>query len=141
MIVGYVEMALERSGGEAMEADLQAVRQAAQRGAWLTRQLLTFAGKQIVVPKVVNLNDQIEGMGTTLRRLIGEDIELVTQLSSGLWNVTADLAQLDLVLMNLAVNAQEAMTDGGTLTIGRPTLQRTTRAPLAVPNWCRASTS
>lgn len=62
MIVGYVEMALERPGGEAMEADLQAVRQAAQRGALLTRQLLTFAGKQIVIPKVVNLkNDQIEG--------------------------------------------------------------------------------
>jgi PAS domain S-box-containing protein len=117
VIVGHVEMASELSGGEAVEADLQAIRQAAQRGALLTRQLLAFAGKQIIAPKVVNLNDQIEEMGTTLRRLIGEDIELVTELSSGLWSVTADPAQLDLALMNLAVNAQEAMLDGGTLTI------------------------
>jgi signal transduction histidine kinase len=117
VIVGRVEMALELSGGEVLEADLQAIREAAQRGALLTRQLLTFAGKQVVAPEVVNLNDQIKGMGTTLHRLIGEDIELVTQLSSGLWSVTADPAQLDLVFMNLAVNAQEAMPDGGTLTI------------------------
>ena len=117
VIVGHVDMALELSGGEAAQVDLQAIRQAAQRGALLTRQLLTFAGKQIVAPRVVNVNVLVEGMGTTLRRLIGKDIELVTQLSSELWSVTADPAQLDLVLMNLAVNAQEAMPDGGTLTI------------------------
>ena len=117
VIVGHVEMALELSGGEAVDDDLQSIRQAAQRSAVLTRQLLTFAGKQIITPKVVNLNDHIEGMGTTLRRLIGEKIELVTHLSSGLWNVIADPAQLELVVMNLVVNAQEAMPDGGTLTI------------------------
>jgi PAS domain S-box-containing protein len=117
VIVGHVEMASEMSGSEAIDADLQTIRQAAQRAALLTRQLLTFAGKQIVDFKIINLNDQIEGMRTTLRRLIGEDIELVTQLCSELWNVRADPAQLDLVFMNLAVNAQEAMRHGGTLTI------------------------
>lgn len=117
VIVGHADMALELSGGEAVEADLQAIRQAAQRGALLTRQLLTFAGKQILAPKVINVNEVIEAMGTTLRRLIGEDIRLVTELSSELWSVTADPAQLELVLMNLAVNAQEAMSNGGTLTI------------------------
>ena len=117
VIAGHVDMASELSGGEAAQADLQAIRQAAQRGALLTRQLLTFAGKQIIAPRVVNVNDLIEEMGTTLRRLVGEDIELVTQLSSGLWNVKADPTQLDLVLMNLAVNAQEAMPNGGTLAI------------------------
>jgi two-component system, cell cycle sensor histidine kinase and response regulator CckA len=117
VMVGHVDMALELSGGEAVEANLQAIREAAQRGALLTRQLLTFAGKQIIAPKVVNLNDLIEEMATTLRRLVGEDIQLVTQLFSGLWNVKADPAQLDLVFMNLAVNAHEAMPDGGTLTI------------------------
>ena len=117
VIVGHVDMALELSGGEAALADLQTIRQAAQRGALLTRQLLTFAGKQIIAPKIVNINDLIEEMGTTVRRLLGENIGLVTQLSSGLWHLKADPAQLDLVLMNLAVNAQEAMRDGGTLTI------------------------
>jgi two-component system cell cycle sensor histidine kinase/response regulator CckA len=117
VIAGHVEMALESSGGQTVEADLQAIRQAAQRGALLTRQLLTFAGKQIIAPRVVNLNDLIDEMRTTLGRLLGEDIAFVTELASGLWNVSADRAQLDLVLMNLAVNAQEAMPDGGTLTI------------------------
>ena len=117
VIVGHVEMASERSGGEAVEGDLRTIREAAQRGALLTRQLLTFAGKQIIAPKVLNLNDLIEEMATTLRRLVGADTELVMQLSSGLWSVKADPAQLDLVLMNLAVNAQEAMPTGGTLTM------------------------
>lgn len=124
VMVGHAEMALELSGGEAVEADLQAIREAAQRGALLTRQLLTFAGKQIIASKVVNLSDLIEEMATTLRRLVGEDIQLVTQLSSGLWNVNADPAQLDLVLMNLAVNAQEAMPTGGTLTISTANVAR-----------------
>jgi PAS domain S-box-containing protein len=117
VIVGHVDMASELSSIEPAQADLQVIRQAAQRGALLTRQLLTFAGKQINAPVVINLNDLIDEMRTTLRRLIGEDIELVTQLAAGLWDITADRAQLDLVLMNLAVNAQEAMSDGGTLTI------------------------
>jgi two-component system cell cycle sensor histidine kinase/response regulator CckA len=110
-------MASELAGGEAAHADLQVIRQAAQRGALLTRQLLTFAGRQMTAPRVVHVNDLIQGMDATLRRLLGERIELVTQLSSGLWNVKADPAQLDLVLMNLAGNAQEAMLNGGNLTI------------------------
>jgi two-component system cell cycle sensor histidine kinase/response regulator CckA len=117
VIVGHADMASELSGGEAAQTDLQVIRQAAQRGALLTRQLLTFAGRQITAPKVVNINDLVEGLGSTLRRLLGEKIELVTQLSSGLWNVKADPGQLDLVLMNLGGNAQEAMPNGGTLTI------------------------
>jgi PAS domain S-box-containing protein len=117
VITGHVDMASELSSSEAAQADLQVIRQAAQRGALLTRQLLTFAGRQLIAPAVINLNDLIDEMRTTLRRLVGEDIELNTELAPGLWNVTADRAQLDLVVMNLAVNAQEAMPDGGTLTI------------------------
>jgi two-component system cell cycle sensor histidine kinase/response regulator CckA len=117
VIVGHVDMASELSGSEAPQANLQVIRQAAQRGSLLTRQLLTFAGRQKIAPRVVDVNDLIEGMDTTLRRLVGEKIELATRLSPGLWNVRADPAQLDLVLMNLAVNAQEAMPNGGTLTI------------------------
>jgi two-component system, cell cycle sensor histidine kinase and response regulator CckA len=117
VIVGHADVASELSSSEPAQADLQIIRQAAQRGALLTRQLLTFAGKQIIAPVVINLNDLIDDMRTTLRRLIGEDIELVTHFAPGLWDITADRAQLELVLMNLAVNAQEAMADGGTLTI------------------------
>jgi two-component system cell cycle sensor histidine kinase/response regulator CckA len=117
VIAGHADMASELSSSEAALADLQVIRQAAQRGALLTRQLLTFAGRQVIAPTVINLNDLIDEMRTTLRRLIGEDIALNTRLASGLWNVTADRAQLDLVVMNLAVNAREAMPDGGTLTI------------------------
>ena len=117
VIAGHADMASELAGAEAAQADLQIIRQAAQRGALLTRQLLTFAGKQMTAPRVVNINELVEGIGSTLRRLLGEKIELATQLSSGLWNVQADPAQLDLVLMNLAGNAQEAMPNGGTLTI------------------------
>jgi PAS domain S-box-containing protein len=104
VIVGHVDLAAEVSTTEPVQSDLQAIRQAAQRGALLTRQLLTFAGRQVIAPKVIDLNDQIQEMSTTLRRLIGEDIELVMKLASGLWDVTADRGQLDLVLMNLAVN-------------------------------------
>jgi signal transduction histidine kinase/CheY-like chemotaxis protein len=117
VIVGHADMASELSGGEAARADVHVIRQAAQRGTLLTRQLLTFAGLQIIAPRVVDVNDLIEGMDTTLRRLIGEKVHLATSLSPGLWNVRVDPAQLDLVLMNLTVNAQEAMPNGGTLTI------------------------
>lgn len=117
VIVGHADMVSELAGVEAAQPDLQVIRQAAQRGALLTRQLLTFAGKQMTAPKVVNVNDVIQEMNAPLRRLLGERIELVTRLCSGLWDVKADPAQLDLVLMNLAGNAQEAMPNGGTLTI------------------------
>jgi PAS domain S-box-containing protein len=117
VIVGHVDMASELAAGDAVHADLQVIRQAAQRGALLTRQLLTFAGKQFTAPTVVNVNDLLREMDANLRRLLGDRIELVTHLSEGLWNVRADRAQLDLVLMNLAGNAQEAMPHGGTLTI------------------------
>ncbi len=117
VIIGHVDMALGVSGGDAMRGDLHVIRQASQRCALLTRQLLTFAGRQVIAPRLVNLNDQIVGMSPTLRRLLGDDVDLVTQLSSVLWMVKADPAQLDLVFMNLAINAKEAMPHGGTLTI------------------------
>ena len=117
VIAGHVEMALEVSGAELVAADLQAIREAAQRGALLTRQLLTFAGRHISTPKTVSLNDRLEEMSATVRRAIGEDITLVMELDSALWNITADPAQLDLVVLNLSVNAREAMPHGGTLTI------------------------
>ena len=117
VIAGHVDMALEVPGADAAAPDLRAIREAAQRGALLTRQLLTFAGRHISAPKIVSVNDLMVEMSTTVRRAIGEDITLVTKLSSGLWNVIADPAHLDLVVLNLAMNARDAMPHGGTLTI------------------------
>jgi PAS domain S-box-containing protein len=93
------------------------IDKAANRAATLVRQLLAFSRKQIVSPRVLNPNVVVSDMGNMLRRLIGEDVELVTVLAPDLWSVETDPAQIDQVIMNLAVNARDAMPDGGSLTI------------------------
>jgi two-component system, cell cycle sensor histidine kinase and response regulator CckA len=117
VIVGHVEMAWERTGHEEVRTNLRAIRQASQRATLLTRQILTFAGKQFIQPKEINLNDHIEDMRPALRRLLGDEIELVTRLNPELWTVKVDPSQMQMLLVNLAVNAQEAMPDGGTVSI------------------------
>jgi two-component system, cell cycle sensor histidine kinase and response regulator CckA len=90
---------------------------AASRAATLTRQLLAFSRQQILQPKVLNLNEVVTETVTMLDRLIGEDIALNTKLYARLWAVKVDAGQINQVIMNLAVNARDAMTEGGTLTI------------------------
>ncbi|RLB04099.1 MAG: hypothetical protein DRG59_10770 [Deltaproteobacteria bacterium] len=97
--------------------ELKEIRKAAKRASDLTRQLLAFSKKQILQPRVINLNDTVRDMGKLLRRLIGEDIELVEILDENLGNINADKAQIEQVIMNLAVNARDAMPNGGKLTI------------------------
>jgi signal transduction histidine kinase/CheY-like chemotaxis protein len=97
--------------------DLVQVQQAAERAASLTHQLLAFARREVVRPKVLNLDHVITTVEEMLRRTLGEHIELVTTLPGDLWPVLADPGQLEQVLVNLAVNARDAMPDGGTLTI------------------------
>jgi CheY-like chemotaxis protein len=93
------------------------VRKAADGAAALTRQLLAFSRQQVVEPRVVSLNAVVEGLQKMLRRVIDEDIELATSLAPDLGAVRADVGQLEQVLMNLAVNARDAMPTGGRLTI------------------------
>ncbi len=93
------------------------VRQAGERSAALTQQLLAFARKTIVEPKVVNLNDTLMGMDKIIRRVIGEDIEIVTVPARSLWATRVDPSQLEQVILNLAVNARDAMPGGGKLTL------------------------
>ncbi|MBI1951731.1 MAG: PAS domain S-box protein [Acidobacteria bacterium] len=105
------------NGNAAMRQELEEVRKAGERAAALTRQLLAFSRKQALQPKVIDLNTVIEGMSKLLHRLIGEDVELVSTLAAGLRHVKADPGQIEQVVMNLAVNARDAMPGGGRLTI------------------------
>lgn len=96
---------------------LQQIQYAGERAAALTRQLLAFSRKQVLAPKVLNLNIRVAEMEKLLQRLIGEDINLVTHLDPALGLVKVDPGQIEQVIMNLAVNARDAMQEGGTLTI------------------------
>ncbi len=117
-ILGYAELAEERvPSDEITRGYLLNITNAAERAANLTRQLLAFARRQIIEPKVVDLNEMIPEIDKLLRRLIGEDIELVTLTTSPLGLVKVDPGQMEQVLINLAVNARDAMPEGGKLTI------------------------
>jgi PAS domain S-box-containing protein len=100
-----------------LRKNAEGIREAADQAATLTRQLLAFSRKQVLAPKVLDLNGIVSGMQTMLQRLIGETINLVTVPESALGRVKADPGQIEQVIMNLAVNARDAMQDGGRLMI------------------------
>ncbi len=99
------------------QADLEEVERACEKAAALTRQLLAFARRGVIAPRAIDLNEVSLAMDKMLRRLIGEDVELVTVAGNGLWSVEVDLGQIQQVIINLAVNARDAMPAGGKLTI------------------------
>jgi PAS domain S-box-containing protein len=119
VIVGQVELALEDLGdqGGSVAVALEEISSAAHRSANLTRQLLAFARRQTIAPKILNLNEAVSGMLTMLRRLIGEDVTLDWQPDATLWPAKIDPTQLDQVLANIAVNARDAMAGTGHLSI------------------------
>ncbi len=118
VIIGHAEMALEQVDPEQpLFDDLQEVRKAAERSADLTRQLLTFARKQTIAPKVIDLNETVEGMLKMLRRLIGEDIDLLWKPGRNPGPVKLDPSQIDQILANLCVNARDAIEAVGKVTI------------------------
>ncbi len=118
VILGYTEMTLEQlDEGDPLHANLSEVLAAAKRSVDITRQLLAFARRQTVNPRRIDLNETVEGMLKMLRRLIGEDIDISWQPASDLWPVLIDPSQLDQVLANLCVNARDAISDVGRITI------------------------
>ena len=114
-ILGFAEMTLTPLPDGQMRDDVQQILNAGHSAASLTRQLLAFSRKQILQPQVLDLNTLVGGMQTLLRRVIGEDISLVTTLSDGESHINADRGQIEQVIMNLAVNARDAIPSNGTL--------------------------
>jgi signal transduction histidine kinase/CheY-like chemotaxis protein len=116
IIKGYSDLLLDSATTEARPY-LEEIKNAGERASGLTRQLLAFSRKQVLEPQVLDPNQTVRNMAKMLRVLIGEDIELVTSFSDQIGRVLADPGQLEQVVMNLAVNARDAMPDGGKLVI------------------------
>jgi two-component system, cell cycle sensor histidine kinase and response regulator CckA len=118
VIIGYSEFLQERlDHANPLRSSVDEILKAGKRAASLTRQLLAFSRQQVLDPKVLDLNVIVSDMEKLLRRLIGEDIQLTTRRGKGLGRVRADQGQIEQVVMNLAVNARDAMPGGGQLTI------------------------
>jgi two-component system, cell cycle sensor histidine kinase and response regulator CckA len=129
---GFVAEELEAEVAERPESrwaavrnDVAQIQRAAERATRLTHQLLAFGRREVVRPEVLSLNDRVAETEQMLRRTIGEHIKLRTALAPDLWSVLADPGQIDQVLVNLAVNARDAMTAGGELTIGTANVEVT----------------
>jgi two-component system cell cycle sensor histidine kinase/response regulator CckA len=118
IIKGYTELGLARAkASPEVRADLERIEDASERAGGLVRQLLAFSRRQVLQPKVLDLNGIVEGLDKLLRRLMDEDIEMKTVVGKDLGRIKADPAQIEQVIMNLVVNARDAMTEGGRLTV------------------------
>ena len=118
VIKGHTALLLDRlPASEPLRGSGEQIACAADRAAALTRQLLAFSRKQVLVPRILDLNALIANLSKLLRRLIREDIELVFEPGESLWHLRADAGQIEQAIMNLVVNASDAMVDGGKLTI------------------------
>jgi two-component system cell cycle sensor histidine kinase/response regulator CckA len=147
VILAHAEMGISKvDPSQKLFTHLEQIRNAATRSADLTRQLLAFARKQAIAPRVLDLNETLEGMLKMLRRLIGEDIQLSWQPKAELWPVNVDPSQIDQILVNLCVNARDALAGAGKLTIetGNSTIDKSyslTHADVLPGDYVRFSVS
>jgi two-component system sensor histidine kinase EvgS len=117
-ILGYTELALGKvEENDPLQGDLREIYNAAKRSAGITRQLLAFARKETIAPRILDLNDVVEGMLKIIRRLIGENIDLSWRPANNPWSVRIDPVQIDQILANLCVNARDAIKDVGRIVI------------------------
>jgi PAS domain S-box-containing protein len=122
-IQGYADFLQDGlDAADPLRGDAEQISRASDRAAGLVRQLLAFSRKQLLHPEIVDLNAVVRDTEAMLRRLIGEDVDLVTHLEPGLASVLADAGQLEQTIINLAVNARDAMPDGGSLTLSTTTV-------------------
>ncbi|MFI5302672.1 MAG: ATP-binding protein, partial [Polyangiales bacterium] len=118
VILSYTELALlDLRQEDPLRADLDEISQAAKRAAGLTRQLLAFSRRQLLQPEPLDLNELVSSLANMLRRLIGEDVELRVSAGTSVFETKADRGQIEQVLLNLVVNARDAMPDGGRVTL------------------------
>jgi PAS domain S-box-containing protein len=118
VITGYSELLLLRLDGQnPARREIEEIHKAGERAASLTQQLLAFSRRQVLQPRLLRLSCVVENLGTMLRRLIGEHIEFVTETHPDPWKVRADRCQIEQILMNLAVNARDALPGGGKLVV------------------------
>jgi two-component system cell cycle sensor histidine kinase/response regulator CckA len=116
VVLGRSEMVIrELREGDPIRADVEEIRRAGERASELTRQLLTFSRRQVIETRVLDLDEMLTAMDRMLRRLVGENVELISASSPGLWSIRADPGSIDQVFMNLAINARDAMPGGGKL--------------------------
>jgi two-component system, cell cycle sensor histidine kinase and response regulator CckA len=124
LITGYSEMLLSRMhASDPMRPELEEIREAARRGAGMTARILDFIGRQVTEPQLVDLNSLVEKLEKLLRPIIGDHIRLVTALSPDLHNIRADPAQMTRIIMNLVLNARDAMPRGGEINIRTANLE------------------
>lgn len=117
-IFGYSDLLRDQMPEEdPRRPDLDEIRRSAERAASLTRQLLAFSRKQVMQPRVLDLNDTIANVQKLLSKLVGDDVQLTIRRAAGLWQVKADPGQIEQVLMNLTANARDAMPEGGWMTV------------------------
>lgn len=133
-IIGNTELALYNSSlEETLKTDLNEIKNAAERAAALTRQLLAFSRKQPIQPKIIDLNTTILNMHQMLTRLIGEDIKLLADLAPDINRIKVDASQIEQVIMNLVINARDAMPSGGELHIRTENIKLNKRNSRCIP--------
>jgi nitrogen-specific signal transduction histidine kinase len=134
-VAGYTELLLGCTGMEdPRRRDVEEIKRATDRARALTSQLLALSRRQVLRPKVICINNVINIMANMLRRVIGEDIELVLDLDDGLAKVMADPGQLEQVILNLTINARDAMPDGGRLTVRTKHIHLDEELSLSIPD-------
>lgn len=118
VIEGYIDLLKSKlNGNSSVESYIKQMKKATERAVSLTRQLLTFSRRQVVQPKIIDVNKTIKELSKMLNRLIGEHIELITNFDPDLWRINVDPSQFEQIVLNLIVNARDAMPEGGELTI------------------------